>query len=39
MIMTGIFILPNLCESYLSMNAKIVKSHQTDKRNLRNKLL
>lgn len=27
MIMTGIFVLPNLCESYLSMDAKIEKSH------------
>lgn len=27
MIMTGIFVLPNLCESYLSMEAKIEKGH------------
>lgn len=27
MIMTGIFVLPNLCESYLSMDAKIEKGH------------
>lgn len=27
MILAGIFVLPNLCESYLSMDAKIVKGH------------
>lgn len=27
MILAGIFVLPNLCESYLSMNAKIEKGH------------
>lgn len=31
MIMTGIFVLPNLCESYLSMDAKIEKSYQIGK--------
>lgn len=29
MILAGIFVLPNLCESYLSMDAKINKSHGT----------
>lgn len=27
MILAGIFVLPNLCESYLSMNAKIEKGY------------
>lgn len=27
MILTGIFVVPNLCESYLSMDAKIEKGH------------
>lgn len=27
MILAGIFVLPNLCESFLSMNAKIEKGH------------
>ena len=27
MIMTGIFVLPNLCESYLSTTAKVEKGH------------
>ncbi len=27
MIMTGIFIMPNLCESYLSLTAKVEKGH------------
>lgn len=34
MILVGIFVLPNLCESYLSMNAKIEKGHSETEKGL-----
>lgn len=34
MILVGIFVLPNLCESYLSMNAKIEKGYSETEKGL-----